>query len=69
MGIFSCQNVFLKSIKNQLTSADIGLEYVNLVEIKHMGYLFHSVLAPELKFEGKSKLFSKHFHLCQIIEF
>ena len=55
MGIFSCQNLFLKSNKNQLTSADIGLEYVNLVEIIHMGHLFHLVLDPELEFEGKNK--------------
>ena len=68
MGIFSCQNVFLKSNENQLTSADIWLEYVNLVEIKHMGHLFHLVLDPELEFEGKNKKFSKYCHLCQIFE-
>ena len=48
MGIFSCQNMFLKSDENQLTPADIGLEHVNLVEIKHMGHLFRLVLDPEL---------------------
>ena len=57
MGIFSCQNVFLKSDENQLTSADIELEYVNLVEIKCTGHLFHLVLDPELEFDGKNDSF------------
>ena len=59
MVIFSCQNVFLKTDKNQLTSADIGLEFVNLVEIKHMGHVFHSVLGTELEFDSKNNNFSK----------
>ena len=59
MGIFSCQNVLLKSDKNQLTSADIGLEFVNLVEMKDMRHVFHSFLDTELEFEGKNNNFSK----------
>ena len=53
--------MFLKSDENQLTSADIGLEFVNLVEIKHMGHVFHSVLGTELKFEGKNNNFQNIF--------
>ena len=56
MGIFSCQNVFLKSDENQLTSADIGLKFVNLLKIKHMGHFFHSVLSTELEFEGENNI-------------
>ena len=51
MGIFSCQNVLLKSNGYQLTSADIGPEFANLVKIKHMSHVFHSDLGPELEFE------------------
>ena len=51
--------MFLKSNGNQLTSADIGLEFVNLVEIKHMGHVFYSVLGTELEFEGKNNNLSK----------
>ena len=61
--------MFLKSDENQLTSADIGLEYVNLVEIKHMGHLFHLVLDPELKFEGKNKDFSKIIIFVKFLKF
>ena len=59
MGIFSCQNVFLKSNGNQLTSADIGPEFANLTKIKHMGHVFHSILGPEFEFEGKIYNFIK----------
>ena len=48
MGIFSCQNF-----------NGIGLEFDNLVKIKHMWYVFHSVIGPELEFEGKDNCFSK----------
>ena len=57
MGVFSYQNVFLKSNGNQLTSADIGPEFASLAKIKHMGHVFHSVLAPELEFEDKNNNF------------
>ena len=43
--------------KNQLTPADIGPEFANLVQIKHMRHVFHSVLGLELEFEGKNKKF------------
>ena len=45
--------------KNQLTPADIGPEFANLVEIKHMGHVFRSVLGPELEFEVKNIFFQK----------
>ena len=66
MGIFSCQNVFLKSNGNQLTSADIGPEFANLFKIKHMRHVFHSVLGPELEFEGKNKIFPKTSNTSKI---
>ena len=40
---------FLKSMENQLTSADFGLEFGILIKIKHMGHVSHSIL--DLKFE------------------
>ena len=49
----------LKSNGNQLTSADIGLEFANLKKIKHMRHVFLSVLVPEFEFEGKNKNFPK----------
>ena len=30
-----------------------------------MGHVFHSVLAPELEYEGQNNNFSKYLHLCQ----
>ena len=69
MGIFSCQNMFLKSDENQLTPADIGLEHVNLVKIKHMGHLFHLVLDPELEFEGKKKKNQKIVIFVKFLKF
>ena len=70
MFIFSCQNVFLKSDTNQLTSADIGLEFVNLVEIKDMRHVFYSFLNTELEFEGKNNNFSKNKqHFKNVIKF
>ena len=60
--------LFLKSIKNQLTSADFGLEFGILIRIKHMGHVFHSLIGTELEFESKNKTFSKYCHLCQIFE-
>ena len=57
----------LKSDKNQLTSADIGPKFVNLVEIKHMGHVFHSVLGTELEFEGKNNNFSKSNNTSKIL--
>ena len=65
MGIFSSQNVLLKSKGYQLTSADIGPEFANLTKIKHMGHVFHLVLGPEFEFEGKNNNFTKKVHLCQ----
>ena len=58
-GLFLCQNMFLISNGNQLTSADIGLAFVNLKKIKHMRNVFHSVLVPEFKFEVKNMNFQK----------
>ena len=69
MGIFSCQNVFLKSNGNQLTSADIGPEFANLTKIKHMGHVFHSVLGPEFEFEGKNNNFTKKFIYVKLLGF
>ena len=46
--------LFLKSIKYQLKSADFGLEFGILIEIKHMGHVFHSILGLEFEFEGKN---------------
>ena len=54
MGIFSCQNVFLKSNGYQLTSADIGPDFANLTKIKHIVHAFHSVSGPEFEFEGNN---------------
>ena len=56
MGIYSYQNVFLKSNENQSTSADIGPEFANLVKIKHMRHVFLSVLVSELEFEDKNTI-------------
>ena len=69
MGIFSCQNVFLKSNRNQLTSADIGPEFANLTKIKHMGHVFHSVLGPEFEFEGQNNNFKKKFTYVKLLGF
>ena len=69
MGIFSCQNVFLKSNWNQLTWADIGPEFANLTKIKHMGHVFHSVLGPEFEFEGKNNNFTKKIIYVKLLGF
>ena len=47
----------MKSNENQLTSADIGLEFANLKKIKHMRHVFLSVLVPEFEFEDKNNNF------------
>ena len=57
--------LFLKSIKNQLTSADFGLEFGILVKIKHMAHVFHLILGLEFEFEGKNNNFIKNISLCQ----
>ena len=67
MGIFSCQNVFLKSNGYQLTSADIGPEFTNLIKIKHIGHVFHSVLGPELESEGKNIFYFKKSNTSKIV--
>ena len=51
--------MFLKSNGNQLTSADIELEFANLKKIKHMRHVFLSVLVPEFEFEDKNNNFLK----------
>ena len=69
MDIFSCQNVFLKSNGNQLTSADIGPEFANLLKIKHMGHVFHSVLGSKFEFEGQNNNFKKKFTYVKLLGF
>ena len=66
MDIFSCQNVFLKSKENQLTSADIGLEFANLKKIKHLRHVFLSVLVLEFEFEDKNNNFWKMSSIFKI---
>ena len=53
------QNLILKTIKKQLTLADFGLEFGNLIKIKHIGHIFHSILVSEFEFEGKIYNFIK----------
>ena len=53
----SCQNVCLKSNGNQLTSADIGLEFANSIKIKHTGHEFHSKPTQTCLIERKSEMF------------
>ena len=46
--------LFQKSVEDQLTSADFGLEFGILIKIKHMGHVSHSILGLEFEFEGKN---------------
>ena len=43
----------------QRRSADIEPEFANLVKIKCMRHIFHSVLCPDHEFEGKNKILAK----------
>ena len=51
--LFASKYIF----KIEYKSADIRLEFANLMKIKYIGDVFLSVISPEFKFKGKTRNF------------
>ena len=47
---FSVSKKSADSSRYQLTAADIGLKFGNLIKNKHVGHVFNSILGSEFEF-------------------